>query len=176
MLKSFLEGLDGLTLECEARLGQACSFMDLESLRVEFLGRKGKLATAMSALAQMGPEDKPAAGKKANEVKNALTAMLEGRQAELEAESAKAALAGVDPALTSSHGTVSEAVTRALAEGIRDRLGTTWALAVTGNAGPGEDREGPAPVGTCFAASLAVATSAPELRRAAYRPQAERTR
>lgn len=31
-------------------------------------------------------------------------------------------------------------------------------------------------VGTCFAASLAVATSAPELRRAAYRPQAERTR
>lgn len=65
---------------------------------------------------------------------------------------AKAALADVDPALTSSHGTVSEAVTRALAEGIRDRLGTTWALAVTGNAGPGEDREGPAPVGTCFAA------------------------
>jgi phenylalanyl-tRNA synthetase alpha chain len=88
MLKSFLEGLDGLTLECEARRGQACSLKDLEALRVEFLGRKGKLAASMVALAQMGPEDKPAAGKKANEVKNALTALLESRQAELEAEAA----------------------------------------------------------------------------------------
>jgi phenylalanyl-tRNA synthetase alpha chain len=99
MLKSFLEGLDGLTLECEARRGQACSLKDLESLRVEFLGRKGKLAAAMGALAQMGPEDKPAAGKKANEAKNALVALLESRQAELEAEAAKDALSGFDPSL-----------------------------------------------------------------------------
>lgn len=98
-IQSFIEGLDGLTRECEARLGQACSFQDLESLRVEFLGRKGKLAEAMSALAQMGPEDKPAAGRKANEAKTALSAMLEGRQAELEAESAKDALAGFDQSL-----------------------------------------------------------------------------
>lgn len=98
-IQSFIEGLDGLTQECQARLGQACSLMDLESLRVEFLGRKGKLALAMSALAQMGPEDKPAAGRKANEAKNALSAMLEGRQAELEAASAKDALAGFDPSL-----------------------------------------------------------------------------
>ncbi len=98
-IQSFIEGLDGLTQECQARLGQACSFQDLESLRVEFLGRKGKLAEAMSALAQMGPEDKPAAGRKANEVKNALSSMLEGRQAELEAASAKDALAGFDPSL-----------------------------------------------------------------------------
>ena len=98
-IQSFIEGLDGLTQECQARLGQACSFMDLESLRVEFLGRKGKLAEAMSALAQMGPEDKPAAGRKANEVKTALSSMLEGRQAELEAASAKDALAGFDPSL-----------------------------------------------------------------------------
>lgn len=98
-IKSFLEGLDGLTLECEARRGQACSLKDLESLRVEFLGRKGKLAEAMSALVQMGPADKPAAGKKANEVKNALSALLESRQAELEAAEAQDALAGFDPTL-----------------------------------------------------------------------------
>jgi len=99
MLKSFLEGLDGLTLECEARRGQACSLKDLEALRVEFLGRKGKLASAMGALAQMGPEEKPAAGKKANEIKNALVALLESRQAELEADAAKDALSGFDPSL-----------------------------------------------------------------------------
>jgi nicotinamide-nucleotide amidase len=65
---------------------------------------------------------------------------------------AKVALAGLDPALCAAHGTVSEPVTRALAEAVRARLGTTWALAVTGNAGPAEDREGPAPVGTVLAA------------------------
>lgn len=65
---------------------------------------------------------------------------------------AKAALAGLDPAFIRGHGTVSEAVTRSLAEGMRAKLGATWALAVTGNAGPGEDPEGPAPVGTTFIA------------------------
>lgn len=47
---------------------------------------------------------------------------------------------------------MSEPTTRALAEAIRERLGATWGLAVTGNAGPGEDPAGPAPVGTTFLA------------------------
>ena len=98
-LKSFLEGLGGLTLECEARRGQACTLKELDALRVEFLGRKGKLAGAMVALAAMGPEDKPAAGRGANEAKAALSALLESRQNELEAESSKDALAGFDPSL-----------------------------------------------------------------------------
>ena len=61
---------------------------------------------------------------------------------------AKAALAGLDPGFIAAHGTVSEPVTAALAEAVRTRLGTTWGLAVTGNAGPTEDQDGPAPVGT----------------------------
>ena len=65
---------------------------------------------------------------------------------------AKAKLAGLDPAFIREHGTVSEAVTGALAEGMRARLDATWALAVTGNAGPDEDRDGPAPVGTTWIA------------------------
>lgn len=65
---------------------------------------------------------------------------------------AKTALAGVDPEIIRAHGTVGEPATRALAEGIRERLGATWGLAVTGNAGPTEDKDGPAPVGTCVVA------------------------
>jgi nicotinamide-nucleotide amidase len=65
---------------------------------------------------------------------------------------AKAVLAGLDPAFIAAHGTVSEPVTAALATAIRERLGTTWGLAVTGNAGPTEDKDGPAPVGTCLVA------------------------
>ena len=66
---------------------------------------------------------------------------------------AKSALAGLDPAFIAAHGTVSEAVTRKLAEGIRERMGATWGLAVTGNAGPTEDKDGPAPIGTCLVAA-----------------------
>ncbi len=65
---------------------------------------------------------------------------------------AKAVLAGLDTELLKARGTVSEATTRALAEGVRAKLGATWGLAVTGNAGPGEDPAGPAPVGTTFIA------------------------
>jgi nicotinamide-nucleotide amidase len=65
---------------------------------------------------------------------------------------AKETLAGVPPGLCASEGTVSGPVTLALARGARERLGAHWGLAVTGNAGPTEDREGPAPVGTCLVA------------------------
>jgi len=66
---------------------------------------------------------------------------------------AKQVLADVPASLIERHGTVSEAVTLALAEGIRARLGTDWGLAVTGNAGPGADPAGAAePVGTFYIA------------------------
>ncbi|GLH68886.1 CinA-like protein [Geothrix rubra] len=59
---------------------------------------------------------------------------------------AKSALLGLDPATLATEGTVSEATSRRLAEAVRAKLGATWGLAVTGNAGPGA--EGDAPVGT----------------------------
>ena len=69
----------------------------------------------------------------------------------------KTELAGLSPEALVVHGTVSEATTRALAEGIRQRLGASWGLAVTGNAGPTEDPLGPAPAGT-FHVALAGPT------------------
>ncbi len=49
---------------------------------------------------------------------------------------AKQARLGVDPALIQTHGAVSEQVASAMAEGIRQRAGTDFGLAVTGIAGP----------------------------------------
>jgi nicotinamide-nucleotide amidase len=60
---------------------------------------------------------------------------------------AKVQLLGVDPALIQAHGTVSEAVTLELARRVRAKLGATWGLAVTGNAGPGLDPAGATAVG-----------------------------
>ena len=52
------------------------------------------------------------------------------------ANEAKTELARVQPELLRSHGAVSPEVARAMAEGGRERLGATIALAVTGVAGP----------------------------------------
>ncbi|HUP42628.1 MAG TPA: CinA family nicotinamide mononucleotide deamidase-related protein [Thermoanaerobaculia bacterium] len=59
----------------------------------------------------------------------------------------KTALLGVPAALISEHGAVSEPVARAMAEGARRALGSDWALAVTGIAGPGGGSD-EKPVGT----------------------------
>ena len=60
----------------------------------------------------------------------------------------KTDLLGVDPALIEQHTAVSKEVARAMAEGARSRTGSTFAISVTGEAGP-ESSTG-APVGTIF--------------------------
>jgi nicotinamide-nucleotide amidase len=69
----------------------------------------------------------------------------------------KTAMLGVPPALLAAHGAVSEAVARAMAEGVRSRLGSDYGAAVTGIAGPGGGSEAK-PVGTVH---LAIAGPSP---------------
>jgi len=98
-LKSFLEGLDSLAHDCESRKGQAGSLEELDELRIEFLGRKGKLAQSMGALAKLDNADKPEGGKKANEIKQRITALIDGWQADLKAAEASEALSKFDPTM-----------------------------------------------------------------------------
>lgn len=60
----------------------------------------------------------------------------------------KIELLGVDAALIAEHSAVSEEVARAMAEGARNRSGSTYAISVTGEAGP--DSATGAPPGTVF--------------------------
>jgi len=61
----------------------------------------------------------------------------------------KTELLGVDASLIAQHTEVSKEVARAMAEGARSRTGSTFAISITGEAGP-ESSTG-APVGTIFA-------------------------
>ena len=64
---------------------------------------------------------------------------------------AKQSLLGVDGGVLGSEGAVSEPVARQMAEGARQRLGTTYGIGVTGIAGPGGAVAGK-PVGTVYIA------------------------
>ena len=63
--------------------------------------------------------------------------------------STKESLLGLSEALISEHGPVSEEVAKAMAEAIRDRLGATYGIAITGNAGPTPDIDDK-PIGLVF--------------------------
>jgi phenylalanyl-tRNA synthetase alpha chain len=55
----------------------------LEKVRVEYLGRSGKLRDLMARIKEVAKEEKGAVGQKMNEVKDALTGLLENRTGEL---------------------------------------------------------------------------------------------
>jgi nicotinamide-nucleotide amidase len=79
------------------------------------------------------------------------------------ADAVKRRMLGVPARVLRRHGAVSAACARALAEGARRRLGSDWALALTGVAGPGGGSAGK-PVGTVFI-GLAERGGRPRARR-----------
>ena len=96
---SLTEKLNSLAVDLENGLERALSLESLEDLRVEFLGRKGKLAAIMSELPLIDPAERPAVGKLANAVKNRLNELFETKKQTLESAAQAGALKGFDPTL-----------------------------------------------------------------------------
>jgi phenylalanyl-tRNA synthetase alpha chain len=89
--------LESLVPELTEALGQASSLEELEEVRVRFLGRKGLLAELMSGLTALDSDERPAAGRAANQVKTELTSLWEERVSALKAEAQTRALDAFDP-------------------------------------------------------------------------------
>jgi phenylalanyl-tRNA synthetase alpha chain len=74
-----------LRTEAEAAVSAAGSTAELEELRVRYLGRKSELTTALRSIGELPPDQRGPAGKQANEVRQAVEALLAQRTAELDA-------------------------------------------------------------------------------------------
>jgi phenylalanyl-tRNA synthetase alpha chain len=77
--------LQQLRAEAEEAIGAAGSPLELEELRVRYLGRRSELTRALRSIGDLPPERRGPVGKEANEVRRALEALLGERSARLEA-------------------------------------------------------------------------------------------
>lgn len=90
------ERIAGILSDATARITAVTTMRELEEARVDILGKKGTLTAAQQGMRDVPKEDKPAVGQMLNEARLTITTLLEERQAALQAEADKAAVAGVD--------------------------------------------------------------------------------
>lgn len=83
---------DSLLADALQAIKDSSDEKSLESLRVEYLGKKGSLTALLKNLGQLAPEERPAAGEKINVVKRQIQAAIETRKVSLVEESLAAQL------------------------------------------------------------------------------------
>ena len=81
-----LQALKAIESEALERLDSAESQEELAHWRREYLGRQSRLAVVLGSLGSLPPEQRPAVGKLANEMKHLLLAALEGKQVAFRSE------------------------------------------------------------------------------------------
>ena len=91
--------LEQLRTEALAAIAVAGDETALEQVRVKYLGQSGALTTLSKGMKDVSKEDKPRIGKLLNDVRQAVTAALDGRKGALLADADKAAFAGIDVTL-----------------------------------------------------------------------------
>lgn len=127
-LETFVLEVSRLREEAEAAFREVRDKAGLEEARVAFAGAKsGKLKTIQKLLGGVGSDHRPQAGKAFNEVKQAITALLESAQQRLAAATSAPEAAAVDvtlPGITPRLGRLHP-ITRTIREvqGIMARLG-----------------------------------------------------
>jgi len=91
--------LDVLRDEALVAIPAALDETALEALRVSYLGEKGSVTLLGAGMRDVPPDQKKAAGAKLNEVREAISAALETKKAEIQAAQDAAAVEGIDVSL-----------------------------------------------------------------------------
>ncbi|MBV8640953.1 MAG: phenylalanine--tRNA ligase subunit alpha [Verrucomicrobia bacterium] len=93
------DDLQRLQAAALVEIQQADSKIDLENLRVKYLGKAGAVSRLSENMRNVPKEDRPRIGKLLNEIRNAVTVALDSRLDALEAEGEVQNLSGVDETL-----------------------------------------------------------------------------
>lgn len=99
-LKEFIEQLDQLEQQAVSELGQIADPTALEDARIRYLGAKsGQFKTIQKSMGALAVPDKPAAGKRFNEVKASIQTAFDLAQQRVEKQPAKVTGPVADPTL-----------------------------------------------------------------------------
>jgi phenylalanyl-tRNA synthetase alpha chain len=99
-LSTFLKQLDELEADASKALKSILDSEQLETVRVRFLGAKnGLLKEVQKLLATVGAEDKPAAGKRLNEVKQTIQELFSSAKSLLDSNPKEESSSTYDPTL-----------------------------------------------------------------------------
>jgi len=88
-----METLELLAREAQQAIEQAQDLAALDQVRVEYLGKRGRLTDLLKGLGKLSAEERPAAGAKINEVKGQLQSEINSRRNDLENADLEARLA-----------------------------------------------------------------------------------
>ncbi len=91
-----IEQLDAIHQEALSAVAAVHDEPALEDYRIHFLGKKGTLTQAAAGMRHVAKEDKPAVGQKLNQVRQAITGLVEERAEALLAAKDATAAKGID--------------------------------------------------------------------------------
>ncbi|MEP5765211.1 MAG: phenylalanine--tRNA ligase subunit alpha [Halieaceae bacterium] len=89
-----MEDLEKLASAAKAAISTATEGQALETLRVEYLGKKGQITALLKGLGKLSAEERPQAGARINVVKQELQDLIGARKSELDAAAVAEKLAG----------------------------------------------------------------------------------
>ena len=94
-----LEQIDAIFAQAQVEISAVSDSTNLEAARVKYFGRQGQLSQIGESMKTLSKEERPAVGKKLNEVRQTLTAALDERAKTFAAQHDADALAQVDLSL-----------------------------------------------------------------------------
>ncbi len=88
-----MENLAAIIAEAEQAIAGADDLRVLDDIRISYLGKKGRVTALLKGLGRLPGDQRPAAGQRINEAKQAIARALQGRKEVLEAEQLQRRLA-----------------------------------------------------------------------------------
>ena len=88
-----MENLESLANAAREAIASATDVAALDTVRVEYLGKKGSITGLLKGLGKLSAEDRPAAGAEINRIKQSLQALIGERKESLEGAAVAAKLA-----------------------------------------------------------------------------------